>query len=166
MDPTPLSGAGLMMTKAAGSIKIPVYEAPWAYVVSFYVLLVTWTLVSGLLILSKVSGMSIALLLMIGFFIAYTWYFSLGISYRIKIEDDGAVRLTSLRRTVKVPSEKIKAVEGPPFPIWVGFIRLRLEGEKVYLFFVRKPKVLQPIFSFIHTANPDIKFRGYGRMIG
>lgn len=155
-----------MMTRASSSSKIPVYEASWAYVVSFYVLLVTWTLVSGLLILSKASGMSTALLLMIGFFIAYTWYFSLGISYRVKIEDDGAVLLTSLRRTVQVPSEKIEAVEGPPFPIWVGFIRFRFEGEKVYLFFVRKPKVLQPIFSFIHTANPDIRFRRYGRMIG
>jgi len=146
--------------------KIPTYQAPWSFVASFYLLMVTWTLISGILILSKVSTLSVTLLGMIGLFMAYTWYFALGICYRIKIEEDRAVRMTSLRRTLCAPSEKIEAVEGPPFPLWIGFIRFRVDREKVYLFFVRKPNVFCPILSFIRMANPEVRFRRYGRMLG
>jgi len=154
------------MNESAALTKIPTYQAPVVYVTVFYMLLITWTLISVPLIASKASGLNPALLLMIGFFIAYTWYFSLGICYRVKIEDDGNVELRSYRRTIRIHPRKIEAVEGPPFPIWLGFIRFRFEGKKTYLFFFRKNTSLQAVFSFIYTLNPEIRFRRYGKIFG
>lgn len=146
------------MNDATDGVKGTVYQAPTIYVTLFYTLLTIWTVVSVPLIISKASGLGTALELMIGFVIVFTWYWSLGISYRIRMEDDGNIQLTSFRRSIRVHSRKIDQIVGPPLPICFGFIRFRLEREKVYLFFDKK-RPLQQILSTIRTLNPDVRFK-------
>jgi hypothetical protein len=94
---------------------------------------------------------------MVAFVFVMTWYFSVGISYKAEINDDGKLELTSFRRRMSVHSTKIVFVEGPHLPL--GFIRFRLEREKAYLFGIPKNKDLQQVLSVIRKTNPDIKFK-------
>ena len=103
-------------------------------------------------------GWPLGQLLIIAFVLAYTWYFSLGISYKIGVEDNGLVFLTSFRRVLKVNAGEIETVEGPHFLI--GFIRFRLEREKAYLFSLINDKSLQRVLSLIRSFNPEVKFKG------
>jgi hypothetical protein len=136
------------------------YQSPIIYVGIFYGALVVWTIICILIIGFKVTQSewgNLFQLFMIAFIIAMTWYFSMGISYRVNVEEDGTVQLTSFRRILMVHSRKMELIEGPHLPI--GFIRFRLEREKAYLFCVVKDKELQKILLAIRKANPDIKFK-------
>jgi len=136
------------------------YQAPMIYLIIFYTALVAWTIICVLLIGLKVTQSEWAnlfQLFMIAFIIAMTWYFSMGISYRVNVEEDGTVQLTSFRRILRIDSKKMELIEGPHLPI--GFIRFRLAREKAYLFCVVKDKTLQQILSRIREVNPDIKFK-------
>ncbi len=136
------------------------YQAPIIYVGIFYGALVAWTIICILLIGFKVTRSewgNLFQLFMFAFIIAMTWYFSMGISYRVNAEEDGTVQLTSFRRILRVHSQKIELIEGPHLPI--GFIRFRLEREKAYLFGVVKNREFQKILRAIKKANPDIKFK-------
>jgi hypothetical protein len=130
------------------------------YLGIFYAALVAWTIICILLIGFKISqsewGNAIQLF-MIAFIIAMTWYFSMGISYRVNVEEDGTVQLTSFRRILRIDSRKMELIEGPHLPI--GFIRFRLEREKAYLFGIPKNRDLQQILSIILKTNPDVKFK-------
>lgn len=123
-------------------------------------MLVSWTIVCVMLIGSKAiqAGWPLGQLLMVAFVLAYTWYFSLGISYKISMGDDGLVFLTSFRRILKISTGEIETIEGPHFPI--GFIRFRLPREKAYLFSLINDKNLQRILSRIRSSNTDIKLKG------
>jgi hypothetical protein len=81
----------------------------------------------------------------------------MGISYRVNVEEDGTVQLTSFRRILRIHPQKMELIEGPHLPI--GFIRFRLEREKAYLFGVVKNRELQKILLAIRKVNPDIKFK-------
>jgi hypothetical protein len=136
------------------------YQAPMIYVSLFYATLVAWTIICILFIGFKVTQSewgNLFQLFMIAFIIAMTWYFSMGVSYRVNVEEDGTVQLTSFRRILKIHSQKMELIEGPHLP--VGFIRFRLEREKAYLFCVVANKDLQNILLAIRKANPDIKFK-------
>ena len=136
------------------------YQAPMIYMGIFYAMLVSWTILCILIIGFKVTQSewgNLFQLFMIAFIIAMTWYFSMGISYRVNVEEDGTIQLTSFRRILRIDSRKIEFIEGPHLPI--GFIRFRLEREKAYLFCVIKNKELQKILLAIRKANPDIKFK-------
>jgi len=136
------------------------YQAPMIYMGIFYAMLVAWTIICILLIGFKVTQSewgNLFQLFMFAFIIAMTWYFSMGISYRVNVEEDGTVQLTSFRRILRIHSQKMELIEGPHLPI--GFIRFRLEREKAYLFCVAKDKELQKILLTIRKANPDIKFK-------
>jgi hypothetical protein len=136
------------------------YQAPVVYVGLFYVALVAWTIICILFISFKVTQSewgNLFQLFMIAFIIAMTWYFSMGISYRVNVEEDGTVQLTSFRRILRIHSKKMELIEGTHLPI--GFIRFRLEREKAYLFCVARNKELQKILLTIRKANPDIKFK-------
>jgi hypothetical protein len=149
-----------MTQKCPDLTKTFAYQAPMSYLVIFYSALVAWTVVCILLIGFKMSQSqwgNLLQLFMIAFIIAMTWYFSMGISYRVNMGEDGALRLTSFRRILRVDSRKMELIEGPHLPI--GFIRFRLEREKAYLFCVVKDKTLQQILSRIREVNPDIKFK-------
>ena len=136
------------------------YQAPMIYMGIFYAMLVAWTIICILLIGFKVTQSewgNLFQLFMFAFIIAMTWYFSMGISYRVNVEEDGIVQLTSFRRILRIHSQNMELIEGPHLPI--GFIRFRLEREKAYLFCVAKDKELQKILFAIRKANPDIKFK-------
>jgi hypothetical protein len=138
-----------------------VYRAPKLFVAAFYLLLVAWTLVCASLIGLKASQWgwaNLSTLLMIVFILVYTWYFSVAISYQISVSDDGFIRLKSIRRTIEADANKIGLVEGPRLPI--GFLRLRLEREKAYIFCVVSNEAFKRVVSVIRAANPDAKFKG------
>ena len=136
------------------------YQAPIIYLGIFYAALVAWTVICILFIGFEISqwawGNAIQLF-MIAFIIGMTWYFSMGISYRANMGEDGTLSLTSFRRTLRIDSGKMELIEGPHLPI--GFIRFRLEREKAYLFCVAKNKELQEILLAIRKMNRDIKFK-------
>lgn len=138
-----------------------IYQSPIIYVGLFYTLLVAWTVVCVSLLghYIKSGWGSLGQFLMIAFILVCTGYFSLGLHYRIRVESDGDIQLTSLRRIIKVNARNIGVVEGPRFGLPIGFIRFRLEREKAYLFSVVTERKLQEILLVISKANPDIKFK-------
>jgi hypothetical protein len=138
----------------------PVYRTPAVCLVFFYLILCAWTLVSVLYLgfrYGESGKADLIQLLMIAFIFAMTWYFSLGIFYRIRIEENGNIELTSFRRTIRTHPLKMNLVEGPLLPI--GFIRFRLEREKAYLFCIAKDETLGEVLSLIRAKNPDIRFK-------
>jgi hypothetical protein len=137
------------------------YRAPVIFVAVFYLLLVIWTVVCIAMIGLKASQWgwaNLSTLFMIAFILAYTWYFSVAISYKMVIRDDRFIRLTSFRRTIDADAKKIRLVEGPRLPF--GFLRLRLEREKVYVFCVIRDAAFKKMLAVIRAANPDAKFKG------
>ncbi len=136
--------------------KTIVYQAPTIYVGLFYLCIVVWTIIAFTFLGSK-EWASWMQFFMVAFILVMTWYFSLGISYKARISEDGKLELVSFRRLISIHSTRIVMVEGPYLP--VGFIRFRLEREKAYLFGVVKNKDLQQILSIIRTTNPDVKFK-------
>jgi hypothetical protein len=136
------------------------YQAPAIFMGIFYVALIAWTLACIFLIGLKVARSEwgdLFQLFMIAFIMAMTWYFSMGVYYRIQVEEDGTLQLTSFRKILKTHSRKMVFIEGPPLPL--GFIRFRMEGEKAYLFCVVKNAELQKILLALWKANPDLKFK-------
>jgi len=145
-----------MIQKSPDRTKTYVYQAPTIYVALFYLSLLAWTVLSVLYMGTK-GWVNWFQLFMVAFIFVMTWYFSMGISYKAEINDDGKLRLFSFRRQISTHSTKIVMVEGPHLP--VGFIRFRLEREKAYLFGISRNPDLQQIISIIRKTNPDIRFK-------
>jgi len=137
-----------------------VYQAPTLFVVAFYVILLIWSVISISLIqalLDEKVRAGAYPLFMIAFILFYMWYFSLGISYRLELGDDGEIRLKSLRRTIRIIAEGITVIEFPRMGL--GFIRFRLEREKAYLFGLTQNSFFQTVLEAIKTANPGIRIK-------
>ena len=145
-----------MLKDSSDSIKTFVYRAPSIYVGLFYLVLLAWTVISVFIMGAK-GWINWFQLFMVAFIFVMTWYFSLGISYKVEIKDDGKLELVSFRRLISTHSTKITMVEGPHLPL--GFIRFRLEREKAYLFGVPRNRDLQQVLSVIRKTNPDIRFK-------
>jgi len=161
--PSPTRGEGnlrivlsAMIQKSLDPTKTFVYRAPLSYAGFFYLILLAWT-VFCVSIMGAKGWINWVQLFMVAFIFVMTWYFSLGISYKVEIKDEGELELTSFRRVIRIHSTKIAIVEGPYLPL--GFIRFRLEREKAYLFGVPRNRDLQQILSIILKTNPDIKFK-------
>jgi len=140
--------------------KTLVYQAPMIYLGIFYAALVVWTVVCIVLIgfkLTQSQWGNLLQLFMIAFIIGMTWYFSMGISYKVGMEENGTLQLTSFRRILRVDPNKMELIEGPHLPL--GFLRFRLEREKAYLFCVAKDETLRQVLFRIREVNPDIKFK-------
>ena len=151
------------MKKSKISKKDYHYQASIIFVGLFYAALLVWTAFCVVLIGSKTikTGWPLRQLLMIPFILAYTWYFSLGISTKIRIQAAGDMELTCFRRIIRVHARDVSMVEGPRFAFLpYGFIRFRLEREKAYLFCCITDAELQRILKTMQTANSDIKFKG------
>jgi len=134
-----------------------VYQAPALFVGIFYLLLAAWVLFCFLFFESTFSRLGFSLpygLIMIAFIVFMMCYFSLGISYKIEVWNDGQIRLTSYRRIINTNAENIRLIEGPHLPL--GFIKFRLEREKVYLFSVVTDEGLRNILSSLKRANRDM----------
>ena len=139
------------------------YQAPTLFLGLFYLLLLLWTAVCVVMIGSKTlsAGWPLFQLLMIAFVLGYTWFFSLGISYRIYINEKGMIELTSFRRVLSVKADAISLVEGPRLAlIPYSFIRFRLEREKAYLFCRITDDELQQVLKKMRLANREMKFKG------
>lgn len=134
------------------------YQAPRIFVGLFYTVLTIWTIVSVPLIILKASGLSPLFLLMMAFVIVYTWYFSLGIFYTVRIEDDKTIQLKSVKRSLRTHCREINQVEGPSVPMGFGFMKFRLEREKVYVFF-HNHRTFRQLLSAVRKSNPNIKFK-------
>ncbi len=117
-----------------------IYRAPLIYAGLFYLILLAWT-VFCVSIMGAKGWINWVQLFMVAFIFVMTWYFSLGISYKVEINDEGKLELTSFRRVIRIHSTKIAVVEGPYLPL--GFIRFRLEREKAYLFGIPRNRDLQ-----------------------
>lgn len=92
---------------------------------------------------------------MVAFVLGYTVYFSAGISHRATVRQDGSLELESWRRTVRVAATGVTAVEGPTLP--VGFVRFRLEREKVYLLCRPGDAALRAVVAALAAANPELE---------
>jgi hypothetical protein len=139
------------------------YQAPVIFVGLFYILFLVWTIVCIVMIGSKTlsAGWPLFQLLMIAFVLGYTWFFSLGISYRIFINEKGTIELTSFRRVLSFKADGISLVEGPRMAFMpYSFIRFRLEREKAYLFCRITDDQLQLVLKKMRLANREMKFKG------
>jgi len=151
----------MMVMDPKATTKSYVYQAPLLYVAIFYVLLAAWVVLCITFLGSSFHKWGLAnlfLLFMVAFILVYMCYFSVSISYRIEVWDEGSIQLTSFRRIIKTSAEEIPLIEGPQFPI--GFIRFRLEREKAYLFCLVNNESLQEVLSVIRAANPHMELKG------
>jgi len=139
------------------------YEAPFLFLVVFYALLVVWTGISLFFLWPKVQNgvLSVFQVGMIAFILAYTWYFSLGIFYVIRIKGDETIQMKSIRRIINIFPDVVDAVEGPRFGVLsYGFIRFRLDREKVYLFCHITNSHFVRLLVRMKRANGNLKFKG------
>jgi hypothetical protein len=142
------------------SQKTYAYQAPSLYVFLFYFVISAWTIISLLFLglkYEETGKADLTRLAIFAFLLGMTWYFSLGISYRIKMEESGNIELKSFRRVIQTHAQEIGLVQGPLLP--VGFLRLRLEREKAYLFCIATDQTLHQVLSLLRSKNPDIKFK-------
>jgi len=136
------------------------YHASVLYVGLFYGLLVLWTVGTVPIIWQRfeqgVFREDWLYGLMIGFFYLYTWYWSLGIVSRISLDPEGRIELKSLRRAWIIKANEIRTIEGSRFSRGIGFIRLKVHRESIYIFRSPNP-VLADIIQGIKEGNPLIK---------
>lgn len=147
------------MPGQGGKEKDLVYRAPALYVAVFYGLLLIWTVGTVPLIWIRFQQGFFRgdwlYAVMIGFFYLYTWFWSLGLVFRIRLDEAGRIELKSHRRTLVVTAEEVRSIEGSRFS--VGFIRFKLPRESVYLFCNRRNAELEEILRKIVRSNPLIK---------
>jgi hypothetical protein len=138
------------------------YRASRGYVAIFYAVLAGWTVGLVPLALSRASALSMMFVAMIAFFTAYSWYWCLGIAYRIALEEDGRLEFTSLRRRLWAHSREVERVEGPALPIGWGFIRFRLERAWIHAFYV-ETRALRQILTGLRAANGEVRLKNLPR---
>ena len=145
-----------------------VYEAPAGFVFVFYGLLIAWSVVSIYLIGSKalIAGWPAGQLAMVGFVIAYTWYWCLGIFYRVVVNEKGDIQLKSFRRVLNLEPSDVIAVESPKLSlIPTVFVRFRLSRERAYLFGLTSSLDLSRVFKVMHRNNRALLFKGLAGML-
>ena len=152
-----------MRNKLKKPRKSYVYEAPAVFVIVFYSMIAAWSVVSVYLIGTKAlsANWPVGQLAMVGFIIAYTWYWCLGISYRIEVGENGDIELKSFRRVLRLAPGDVTVVEGPRLSfIPTVFVRFRLAREKAYLFCVISNGDLSEVLRSMHRNNRDLSFKG------
>jgi len=133
-----------------------------AFVLIFYGLLLVWTVVSIVFLGPRAAAghWPTGQLLMIAFVLGYTWYFSLGISYKVVAGADGQVEMTSIRRKTSLQATQISLVEGPRFALLpYAFIKFRLDREKAYVFCSLTSQDLREVLSSMKRANRELGFK-------
>jgi hypothetical protein len=134
------------------------FQAPMVYAVLFYLLLLAWTVGSLPLVYVKFRTIGFTSVWiyasMIAFVYAFTWFWSLGLFYRISLDSEGRVTLKSLRRELQVPAKQIATIEVSRFPHGFGFVKLKLPRESGYLFCLQMTGDLEAILRGIRKNNP------------
>ena len=137
------------------------FQAPMGYVFFFYLLLLAWTVGTLPLIYLKFKQGGFqgdwVYAAMIGFFYLYTWFWSLGLFYRIALDGEGRVVLRSLRRNLEISAKQIHAIEGSRFPGRFGFMKMKFPRESGYLFCHGKSRELEEILLMIRKINPLVR---------
>ncbi len=139
------------------------YRTPTGLTQGFYALLVVWTLACLALFTARgavLDWSNYGQWAMIGFVMAYTWYWSLGVFHTLRLDGQGRLHLTSPRRALVVDLEEIGLVEGPLLPL--GFVRLRLAREKAYVLCRAGDPELSRLLLGLKSANPALKFKHIG----
>lgn len=135
-----------------------VFQAPAPYVAIFYGILLVWTIGTVPVIYQRFQqgafGGDWWYAGMIGFFYLFTWFWALGLSYRVAIDGEGRIEFNSLRRTLVVPANQVRAILGSRFSGGFGFVRLKLPRESVYIFCYRRKGPLEEIFQEIRRRQP------------
>ena len=138
-----------------------VFQTSILFLSAFYAVLVVWTVGTVPPIWRKFhqGGFSGDWLFaaMIAFFYVYTWFWSLGLFYRITLDAEGRIRFKSIRRTLEVSAKQIRAIEGSRLSGGFGFVRFRLPRESGYLFCHRRDGVLAEIIAGIRKMNPLLR---------
>jgi hypothetical protein len=157
------------MGKIPKTTKEPsVYLAPQLFVLTFYGLLIAWTVISISLIIAKnfSAPWPIGQLVMIGFVMSYTWYWCLGIAYRIVVSDSGDIELKSLRGNMLLKPTDVYVVESPRiYVIPTVFVRFRLARGRAYVFSIVNSVDLKNVFQVMHKNNKDLHFKGYAGVV-
>ena len=133
-----------------------------AFVAIFYGFLLVWTVVSIVFLGPRAAAgqWPTGQLLMIAFVLGYTWYFSLGISYKVVAGLDGTVEMTSIRRKATFQATQISLVEGPRFSLLpYAFIKFRLDREKAYVFCNLMSQDLREVLALMKRANKELGFK-------
>jgi hypothetical protein len=136
------------------------YQAPRALVAAFYLLLIAWTAVSILFLSAKAARPELTDALqwaMIAAIFGFTWYFSLGLFYRISLAPDDRLQLKGVRRGLTVHPREIETIEGPYLPI--GFVRFKLRTGRLYLLCQVRNADLQAILKRMSEINSDVQFK-------
>ena len=136
-----------------------VYKAPAIFVWVFYLLFAAFIIVDItylVIILNKAEASYRFPIFMLTFILIFMCYFSTAISHKIEVWKNGKIQLTSFRKIITTKAEDMAYVQGPQLPI--GFIKLRLEREKTYLFAKMGTPSLNTVLKTIKTADPGIKF--------
>ncbi len=139
------------------------YRTPAALTQGFYALLGFWTLACLVLFVARgavLDWSNYGQWAMIGFVMAYTWYWSLGVFHSLHLDGQGRLHLTSPRRALVVDLEEIGLVEGPLLPL--GFVRLRLAREKAYVLCRAGDPELSRLLLGLRSAHPGLKFKHIG----
>jgi hypothetical protein len=133
-----------------------------AFLIVFYAALCAWTVVSAAYLgPGALSGSwPLGRFFMIGFVVAFTWYFSVGIAYRVRLSEGGHMEITSLRRRILLNASEILQIEGPRMAILpVGFLRIRWEGERHYLFCRFGSKALEDLLKTLKIMNSRVTIK-------
>jgi hypothetical protein len=135
------------------------FSVQTGYMVSFYLLLLAWTVGSLPLVWNKFQSLAASRTLviygaMVVFVYVYTWFWSLGIFYRIGMDSEGNVTMKSIRRELRVSARQISRAEGSRFPHSFGFIKLKLPKESGYIFCLRKDEAIERFLQGIKRQNP------------
>jgi hypothetical protein len=150
-----------MPEEQEGKEKKLVYQAPALFMAVFYGLLLIWTIGTVPLIVQKFQQGAFRsdwlYAVMITFFYLFTWFWSLGLFYRVALYPDGRIRMRSLRRTLEISAQQVRSIEGSRFSGGFGFIRMKLPRESAYLFCRRRNAHIENIFREIRRINPFTK---------
>jgi len=127
----------------------------------FYGALALWTLGTAPFIVQKFQQglfrQDRLYAFMIGFFYLFTWFWSLGIFYRIALDAEGRIQMKSLRRKLAISAQQVHIIEGSRFSGGFGFIRFKLPRESAYLFCHRRNGNIEKILREIRRINPLVK---------
>ena len=134
-----------------------VFKASRTFVTMFYAFLFIWTIISVPLLICRSSQISTVWLGMTAFIIIITWYWSLGIVYRIELESDDIVKMKSLRRDLRFHIHDFRKIEGPPSRVEFGFIKFRAARETIYAFF-NPSGVLKKILTTVKIESTGTLF--------
>ena len=141
--------------------KSVVFQAPAFFMAVFYGLLLVWTVGTVPLVYQKFQRGGFMgdwlYALMIGFFYLFTWFWALGLFYRIALDAEGRIQMRSLRRTLETSAKQVRTIEGSRFSGGFGFVRFKLSKESGYLFCYRRTKELNEIIAGIRKMNPLLK---------